>query len=63
MSLDLYDEFGWFPDYNVGTRTSACGAHNWGVMTRPDSYHWTISAINGGSWGNSISIAGISQYY
>ncbi|SEB62724.1 hypothetical protein SAMN04489745_0821 [Arthrobacter woluwensis] len=47
VGVTLYDEMGAFPDYRVGGWAQACGSWNFGTMTRPDGYHFTIESING----------------
>lgn len=62
--VSLWDEFGAFPDLNVGTVNNTCGGSDWGRMTRPDLYHWTIDKINGdGSSTPRLSVDSISQSY
>lgn len=49
VGIALYDEFGAFPDYRVSGWSQRCGTRNFGTMTRPDGYHFTIETINGQS--------------
>jgi hypothetical protein len=61
--LSLYDDMGLFPDYNVGTKKNYCGTIDWGIMTRPDEYHWTVDEINGDISGWYFNVAKVVQHY
>ncbi|WP_418516924.1 hypothetical protein ACNUCX_06880 [Curtobacterium flaccumfaciens pv. flaccumfaciens] len=64
-SVRLYDERGLLPDKSMGTKVNTCGRSDWGVMTRPDRYHWTISALNGASYEPALrlSVTTVRQSY
>ena len=62
--VTLYDEFGAFPDLNIGTERNTCNRSDWGRLTRSDQYHWQIDKINGdGSSTPRLSVDSVSQYY
>ncbi len=62
--VNLYDEFGGFPDQSVGTKNNTCGTSDWGRMTRSDQYHWTIDGINGdGSSQPRLNVDSVTQSY
>ena len=64
-SIRLIDERGWLPDKSMGTKVNKCGRSDWGVMTRPDRYHWVIWALNGASWEPAlrVSVSTVRQAY
>ena len=64
-TVTLYDERGLLPDQNMGSKTNRCGKSDWGVMSRSDRYHWTISKLNGASYENilRLSVSSIRQTY
>lgn len=64
-SVRLIDERGWLPDKSMGTKVNKCGRSDWGVMTRPDRYHWTIWALNGASHEPTLrlSVSTVRQAY
>jgi hypothetical protein len=62
-TLNLYDEFGAFPDQSVGSITNYCDTSNWGAMTRSDRYHWTIDGVNGGDYGFKLTVGSVYQQY
>ena len=59
LTLNLYDEYGALPDQSIGRITHNCGAFNWGTMTRPDQYHWTVDSVSSGSF----SATSVKQTY
>jgi hypothetical protein len=64
-TMTLYDERGLLPDQSKGSRTNRCGKSDWGVMTRSDRYHWTISKLNGTSYAPALrlSVNSLRQTY
>ncbi|MCA5923924.1 hypothetical protein [Curtobacterium oceanosedimentum] len=64
-TVRLYDERGWLPDKSMGSKVNKCGRSDWGVMTRPDRYHWTISELNGSSYDPvlRLSVTTVRQAY
>lgn len=64
-TVTLYDERGLLPDQSKGSKTNRCGKSDWGVMTRSDRYHWTISKINGTSYAPELrlSVNSVRQTY
>ncbi|WIE73538.1 hypothetical protein [Curtobacterium sp. MCJR17_020] len=64
-SVRLIDERGWLPDKSMGTKVNKCGRSDWGVMTRPDRYHWRIWALNGASRESTLrlSVSTVRQAY
>ncbi|MDQ0538211.1 hypothetical protein QF011_000752 [Curtobacterium flaccumfaciens] len=64
-TVRLYDERGLLPDKSMGSKVNKCGRSDWGVMTRPDRYHWTITALNGSSYEPALrlSVSRVRQAY
>ena len=46
-TLNLYREYGVFPDISMGSINNTCNTSNWGQALGGDYYHFTIEKING----------------
>lgn len=63
-NLQLFDEYGLLPDQAVATKANTCGTTNFGTMTRPDGYHWTITSINNNTGTQPVlSVSSVHQTY
>jgi hypothetical protein len=64
-TVTLYDERGLLPDQSKGSKTNRCGKSDWGVMTRSDRYHWTVSKLNGSGYAPELrlSVNALRQTY
>jgi hypothetical protein len=45
-TINLYREFGIFPDQSKGSIVNKCTITDWGQALEGDSYHFTIEGIN-----------------
>lgn len=61
-SLEMWGEFGLFPDQNLGTKTNYCGTSNWGDVAN-NAYHFRINKINGSTSGYWVWVGSVVTKY
>ncbi|MET4781493.1 hypothetical protein [Glaciihabitans sp. UYNi722] len=60
--LEMWGEFGAFPDQNLGNISNTCNTSNWGRVAN-NSYHFRVNTINGTTSGYHLSVTTNNTYY
>ncbi len=60
--LEMWGEFGAFPDQNLGSIQNTCNTSNWGRVAN-NAYHFRINTINGSVSGYRLNVTTVRTAY